>query len=109
MFAGGSSYLLIPTHTPTHIHGFLPINVCRYPTWKNVIPKGQFIRIQRNCDRISDYLEQSNIFIQRLVDKKYQMDILKVIKKSGQYCEGIPHWGQFYLGDHNLSIERPQT
>lgn len=107
------------------------------PKWKNVIPKGQFIGIQRNYDRISNCLEQSNILIQRLVDKGNQRYKLKEVQqhiggmdrdtlltgkqKKGknqewafiidfnQQCKEIPHWSRHYLGDHNLSIQRPQT
>ena len=63
-------------HTKTHFketdrNGYIPFGSCHHPQWKRAIPKGQFIRIKRNCNSMADYQTQTNILIDRFANKGY--------------------------------------
>lgn len=48
--------------------------------WKMTIPKGQFTRIKRNCTMHQDYIEQTDVLIQRFRDKGYLYDHLLEVR-----------------------------
>ena len=69
-------------HTRTHFketdrNGYIPYGSCHHPQWKRAIPKGQFIRIKRNCNSSDDYQRQTNILIDRFVEKGYERNRLE--------------------------------
>ncbi|XP_073481353.1 uncharacterized protein [Aquarana catesbeiana] len=64
----------------TDRNGYIPMGSCHHPQWKAAIPKSQFIRIRRNCDRMEDYLQQTDILIDRFTDKGYKRNVLENIR-----------------------------
>lgn len=49
----------------------MPINSCHYNPWLNNIPKGQLIRLRRNCTRKTDFLDQADVIRRRFPNKSY--------------------------------------
>ncbi|KAM5129386.1 vomeronasal type-2 receptor 26-like [Mantella aurantiaca] len=43
----------------TDRNSFIPTDSCHHPKWKDNIPKGQLLRMRRNCTKIEDYQTQS--------------------------------------------------
>lgn len=56
---------------PTAGNSYLHYNSCNFPKWINNIPKGQFCRLQQNCTRESDYVDQSLLLKKKFKDKGY--------------------------------------
>lgn len=46
-------------------NSYLHDGSCHHPTWKRNIPKGQFLRLQRNCTRDTDYIVQSKVLFEK--------------------------------------------
>lgn len=66
----------------TDRNGFVPVNSCHHPQWLGAVPKGQYMRIRRNCDDITDYHTQSEILTNRFQEKGYPLKNL--IKTKNQ-------------------------
>lgn len=63
--------------TKTHFkevdrNSYLPMNSCRHRNWLCNIPKGQLLRIKRNCTRKEDFQAQAKILEQRFINKGYE-------------------------------------
>lgn len=56
---------------PTDCNSYLSIRSGHHPAWIRNIPKGQFLRVRRNCTKIEDYLEQVNHLKDKFVQKGY--------------------------------------
>lgn len=56
----------------TDCNGYIPYSSRHHPQWKQAIPKGQLIRIKRNCNLMEDYNSQTDTLIKRFVDKGYE-------------------------------------
>lgn len=56
---------------PTDRNGYVPITSCHHSNWLKAIPKGQFIRLRRNCTRIADYYQQAELLKIRFLQKGY--------------------------------------
>lgn len=54
---------------PTDRNSHLPIDSCHLNIWLNNIPKGQFIRVERNCSDESIYLLHSEVLANRFIEK----------------------------------------
>lgn len=80
MFSGctGSEFFLDLTilihFKSTDGNGHIPVSSCHQPRWVVNVPKGQFTCIMRNCSKLSDYIEQSNMIKQRFIDKGYDAE-----------------------------------
>ena len=55
----------------TDRNSYLSIRSGHHPAWIKNIPKGQFLRVRRNCTEYSDYVEQANTLKRRFVQKGY--------------------------------------
>lgn len=65
----------------TNRNGNIPTSSCHHPKWKGNIPKGQLLRIRRNCDTLEDFEVQADILIQRF-QKGYKQDNLVKLKSE---------------------------
>lgn len=76
-------HLSTKTHfKDTDRNGYIPTSSCHHPKWIGNIPKGQFMRIRRNCSNITDFEEQTNNLIKRFVDKGYKKRDLLTLKEQ---------------------------
>lgn len=66
----------------TDRNSFIPTNSCHHKSWIQAVPKGQFLRVRRNCSRVEDYMEQSEILIANFVDKGYARESLVVTRDA---------------------------
>lgn len=57
-------------------NGYISTRSCHHPMWTKAIPKGQFTRIQRNCDDDEDFFTQTDILIKRFEEKGYERQAL---------------------------------
>ena len=55
----------------TDRNAFVPVNSCHHPKWLSTIPKGQYMRIRRNCDTTTDFQSQSLILTEKFKEKGY--------------------------------------
>lgn len=78
--------LYTKTFFKTDRNGYIPTSSCHHPKWKGNIPKGQLLRIHRNCRKVEDFETQANILIKRFEEKGYQENNLMKLKnkESGQ-------------------------
>lgn len=56
----------LPTFQIWMILKNLSVPSCHYPFWLFNIPKGQFVRMRRNCTRESDFITQSRFQVKDL-------------------------------------------
>lgn len=64
----------------TDRNGYIPTRSCHHPKWIGNMPKGQLMRMRRNCSSITDFERQADVLIKRFTDKGYEkkeMDRLK--------------------------------
>lgn len=64
----------------TDRNGFVPTNSCHHPQWLGAVPKGQYMRIRRNCDNISDFHTQR--YLLRFCEKGYSLEDLTKTKNQ---------------------------
>lgn len=67
--------------TKTHFkevtrNSYLPITSCHHQPWLFNIPKGQLIRVRRNCTKESDYKIQADLVGKRFMDKGYDAEFI---------------------------------
>ncbi|CAI9595210.1 unnamed protein product, partial [Staurois parvus] len=62
---------------PTDRNSFIPKDSCHLPRWLANIPRGQFLRIHRNCTNREDFITQSNILKNRFIEKGYNATSLE--------------------------------
>lgn len=72
---------------PTDRNSYLPVDSYHHKPWLINIPKGQFMRIRRNCSKEGDFLKQSEILTSRFREKGYDMrkvekDKIKVLNMN---------------------------
>lgn len=63
-------------------NGYIPTSSCNHPQWIGNIPKGQLMRIHRNCSNRNEYEEQADIIINRFLEKGYKRKGLIVLKEK---------------------------
>lgn len=56
---------------PVERNSYIPVTSCHYEPWLINIPKGQFIRLRRNCSENIDYLKQAQWIGKRFEEKGY--------------------------------------
>lgn len=66
---------------PTDRNSYLPINSGHHPLWLMNIPKGQIMRIRRNCTLDSDFRAQATVIKENFVQKGYKEQQLDKIQK----------------------------
>lgn len=57
-------------------NSYLPITSCHHKPWLFNIPKGQLIRVQRNCTKESDYKIQADAVGKRFMEKGYDPEFI---------------------------------
>lgn len=62
---------------PTDRNSYIPLGSCHHKSWLCNIPRGQFVRLRRNCTRDSDFIAQSTLLTSRFVEKGYDAHTLK--------------------------------
>ena len=72
----GSRVLTKTYFKPTDRNGFVPISSCHHPKWLGAIPKGQYMRIRRNCDDVADFELQAAILTEKFIEKGYTKNAL---------------------------------
>lgn len=55
---------------------FKPTDSCHQDQWLRAIPRGQFLRLRRNCSRTSDFLAQYQLLKNRFLERGYKSDLL---------------------------------
>lgn len=70
----------------TDRNGYIPVGSCHHPQWKTANPKCHIrMRIRRKCSALKDYVDQTNVLIQRFLDKGYpHARLLKVRDSVGR-------------------------
>lgn len=63
-------------HTRNHFkttdrNAYIPLTSCYHKSWLCNIPRGQFIRLRRNCTSDDDFLVQSQVLADRFKEKGY--------------------------------------
>lgn len=72
IFKQGDTFLTKNYFKPTDRNGFIPLDSCHHHSWLYNVPKGQFIRLRRNCALDSDYFSQAKILANRFLQKGYE-------------------------------------
>lgn len=57
-------------------NSYLHHNSCHHPALKNIIPTGQFLRLKNNCSKCQDYILQSQVPMDKFMEKGYPKDLL---------------------------------
>lgn len=57
---------------PTDRNSFLPTHSGHHPLWLKNVPKGQMMRVRRNCSTLEDFDQQSSVLKKRFEDKGYK-------------------------------------
>ncbi|XP_075448365.1 uncharacterized protein LOC142490239 [Ascaphus truei] len=66
-------------------NAYLHFNSNHYHKWLENVPRGQFLRIRRNCSLDSDYLAQGDALVKKFVDKGYNHHkVLETFKQVGK-------------------------
>uniref|UniRef100_A0A8C5PB27 Reverse transcriptase domain-containing protein n=1 Tax=Leptobrachium leishanense TaxID=445787 RepID=A0A8C5PB27_9ANUR len=63
-------------------NNYIPTNSGHYPPWLKAIPKGQLLRIRRNCTDVEQYLHQAEKLIDQFEEKGYNNVFLDEMKKE---------------------------
>lgn len=58
-------------------NSYLPLDSCHHPVWLENIPKGQLVRLRRNCTSKETFLEQAKMIGERFVQKGYEMKFIE--------------------------------
>lgn len=66
----------------TNRNGYIPTNSCHHPQWIGNIPKGKLMHLHKNCSDQKYYKEQSNILINRLIERGYKKKELEILKEK---------------------------
>uniref|UniRef100_A0A8C5MIH2 Reverse transcriptase domain-containing protein n=1 Tax=Leptobrachium leishanense TaxID=445787 RepID=A0A8C5MIH2_9ANUR len=75
--------ILTKTHfKDVHVNGYIDRSSDHYPPWLNGIPKGQMVRVRRNCSDVEQYQSQSQKLIHEFVAKGYEKQTLNIIKED---------------------------
>lgn len=53
-------------------NSYLPLDSCHHNTWLENIPKGQLIRLRRNCSDKQTYMKQAEMIGERFIQKGYK-------------------------------------
>lgn len=61
-------------------NGYISTRSCHHPEWIKAIPKAQFARIRRNCDLDEAYWKQSEILLDRFLEKGFNQSELQKIR-----------------------------
>ena len=69
----------------TDRNSYLSIRSGHHPAWIKNIPKGQFLRVRRDCTDDSDYFEQANVLKKRFAQKGYdEINLVSMIQEIAE-------------------------
>lgn len=66
----------------TDRNGYIPSSSCHHPRWKANVPKGQLLRLRRNCNSIEDFKTQADVIVNRFKEKGYTGGGLAKLKEE---------------------------
>lgn len=70
--------LITQTHFKTvDRNGYLPLDSFHYAPWLENIPKGQLIRLRRNCTKKEVFTKQAEFIDESFIQKGYQHNFLR--------------------------------
>ena len=70
--------LVTQTHFKTvDRNSYLPLDSCHHNPWLENIPKGQLLRLRRNCTKTNVFLEQADFIGKRFIEKGYKPDFIE--------------------------------
>uniref|UniRef100_A0A8C5PUJ4 Reverse transcriptase domain-containing protein n=1 Tax=Leptobrachium leishanense TaxID=445787 RepID=A0A8C5PUJ4_9ANUR len=80
--------------TKTHFkdvdcNSFIERRSCHLPQWLNAVPKGQFLRMKRNCTNISDFDIQSTKLRSDCAEKGYNIQTLEDTRAEVRQMERL--------------------
>lgn len=61
---------------PTDRNSYLSIRSGHHPAWIRNIPKGQMLRVRRNCTELEDCFEQAETLKEKFIQKGYNQVVL---------------------------------
>lgn len=64
---------------PTDRNSFLPVHSGHHPLWLKNVPKGQIMRVRRNCSALEDFDQQVTVLKNRFMEKGYKSQHLDPI------------------------------
>lgn len=68
----------------TYRNGYIPLDSCHHPSWLSAVPKGQFLRLRRNCTDLVEFHREAEILRSRFLAKGYDSGSLDLtIKEVG--------------------------
>lgn len=73
----GDRYKMINHFKPTDRNAFILLESCHHNRWLRNIPRGQCIRLRRNCTQEEDFISQSQVLSTRFQQKGYDQSILE--------------------------------
>lgn len=79
---GATNFYTKAYFKPSDRNSYIPIQSGHHPRWLRNIPKGQFMRIRRNCTEDTDYYDQASLIKQRFVEKGYKESSLNHIMQE---------------------------
>lgn len=72
----GDHFCLRNNFKPTDRNSYIPLESCHHRSWLCNFPRGQFIRLRRNCTHEDDYISQSQVLASRFQQKGYEKSAL---------------------------------
>lgn len=61
---------------PTDRNSFIPLDSCHHRSWLTAVPKGQFLRLRRNCSNLEQFYREASILKSRFQSKGYDSSTL---------------------------------
>lgn len=74
----------------TERNGYIPISSCHHPKWIGNIPKGQLLRIRRNCHLLEDFDIQADTLIKRFRKRTTRRTNYSKLKMTYEELIGHP-------------------
>ena len=62
---------------PVDRDSYIPVDSCHFDPWLINIPKGQMMRLRRNCSDPQVFLEQANMIGMKFINKGYSEDFIQ--------------------------------
>ena len=75
----GEKFQTLTYFKATDRNGFVPTSSCHNPLWIGAVPKGQYMRLKRNCDTDEDFCIQAKHLTNRFLEKGYAADTLQQV------------------------------
>lgn len=63
----------------TDRNSFIPLNSCHHQSWLSAVPKGQFLRLRRNCSDQDEYFREASSLKLKFLDKGYEATMLETL------------------------------